>query len=36
MIKYFIDKYYSGQIIIKGDNDQKSLRELTKKIVGLG
>jgi hypothetical protein len=36
LIKLFIDKYFTGQMMIKGNNEELALRELSKKLIGMG
>lgn len=36
MIKLFVDKHFNGQMIIRGDNEEQALRELGKKLTGMG
>lgn len=36
MIRLFIDKHFNGQLVLRGSNEDSALREVSKKLVGMG
>jgi hypothetical protein len=36
MIRLFVDKYFAGQMVLRGSNEDAALREASKKLVGMG
>jgi hypothetical protein len=36
MLRLFIDRYFNGQMVVRGSSEEAALREVSKKLVGMG